>query len=151
MITGEISFQTQAQDNNSFRMISKKFRQKRLVKKSKFVWRKKNGWVRQCRKQKFVKECRKFVKECRNWLICRELIEKRKESFVCSSILAPKLSLNKFICRELIEKRKESFVCSSILAPKLSLNKFQVSLVIFPPKASLLNCVPIFPAFFGTL
>ena len=41
MITGEISFQIWAQDNNSFRMITKKFRQKWLVKKSKFVWRKK--------------------------------------------------------------------------------------------------------------
>ena len=42
MITGEISFQIQAQDNNGFRMVYKKFRQKWLVKKSKFVWRKKN-------------------------------------------------------------------------------------------------------------
>ena len=41
MITGEIYFQIWAQDNNTFRMILKKFRQKWLVKKSKFVWRKK--------------------------------------------------------------------------------------------------------------
>ena len=40
MTKGEISFQIWAQDNNSFLMI-KKFRQKWLVKKSKFVWRKK--------------------------------------------------------------------------------------------------------------
>ena len=41
MITDKISLQIWAQDNNSFRMILKKFRQKWLVKKSKFVWRKK--------------------------------------------------------------------------------------------------------------
>ena len=41
MITGEISFQIWAQDYNTFWMI-KKFRQKRLVKTSKFVWRKKS-------------------------------------------------------------------------------------------------------------
>ena len=37
-----MSFQIWAQDNNTFRMMLKNFRQKRLVKKSKFVWRKKN-------------------------------------------------------------------------------------------------------------
>ena len=42
MITGDNSFQIWAQDNNTFRMILKKFRQKWLVKKSKFVGRKKN-------------------------------------------------------------------------------------------------------------
>ena len=40
MITDEISFQIKAQDNNTFWMI-KFFCQKWLVKKSKFVWRKK--------------------------------------------------------------------------------------------------------------
>ena len=42
MIRGKISFQIWAQDNNTFWMIFKKIRQKWLVKKSKFVWRKKN-------------------------------------------------------------------------------------------------------------
>ena len=41
MIRGKISFQIWAQDNNTFWMIFKKIRQKWLVKKSKFVWRKK--------------------------------------------------------------------------------------------------------------
>ena len=40
-ITGEIFFQIWAQDNNTFWMILKKFRQNWLVKKSKIVWRKK--------------------------------------------------------------------------------------------------------------
>ena len=36
-----MNFQIWAQDNHTFRMIWKKFRQKLRVKKSKFVWRKK--------------------------------------------------------------------------------------------------------------
>ena len=41
MITGELSFQIWAQDNNTWLNDEKKFRQKWLVKKTKFVWRKK--------------------------------------------------------------------------------------------------------------
>ena len=41
MITGKKAFQTWAQNNNTFYNDKRKFRQKWLVKKSKFVWRKK--------------------------------------------------------------------------------------------------------------